>query len=219
MSTGDRKDPSALRQEYRQAHLTEADAPTEPLALFRRWFADALAAALAEPNAMVLATVRTDGRPAARTVLLKGFDERGFAFFTNRGSRKADHLAAAPVAALLFPWVDLQRQVEVEGPVEPVADAAADAYFATRPRESQVGAWASRQSSVLSGRAELERRAEEMASRFEGGPVPRPPFWGGYRVVPLRVEFWQGRPGRLHDRLCYERDHPGRPWTRVRLAP
>ena len=219
MTTQDRKDPSVLRQEYRNAGLSEADAPAEPLALFQRWWVEALGAALAEPNAMVLATVAPDGHPAARSVLLKGFDERGFVFYTNRGSRKAAHLASAPVAALLFPWVDLQRQVEVEGTVEPVSDAEADAYFVTRPRDSQLGAWASRQSSVLGGRDELEQRAKEMASRYEGRAVPRPPFWGGYRVVPRRVEFWQGRPGRLHDRLCYQREHPRSRWTMERLAP
>lgn len=219
MTTGDRVDPAVLRQEYRLAHLLEDAAPAEPFALFERWFADAVRAELTEPNAMVLSTVGPGGRPAARTVLLKGVDERGLTFFTNRGSRKATHLHASPHASLLFSWVDIQRQIEVEGPVEEIPDGAADAYFATRPRDSQLGAWASRQSTVVSGRPALEERAREMAARFAGTEVPRPPFWGGYRVVACRIEFWQGRPGRLHDRLRYEREQPADPWVRDRLAP
>ena len=219
MASGEPLDLAALRQEYRLASLSEGDAPAEPMALFRRWMADAADALLTEPNAMVVATADADGRPAARMVLLKGSDDSGFRFFTNYGSRKATHLGATPFAALLFPWVDIQRQVEVAGPVERLGDDESDAYFASRPRESQLGAWASRQSSVVSGRDVLEDEVRALAARYEGREVPRPPFWGGFRVIPLRMEFWQGRAGRLHDRLRYQRASATEPWVRERLAP
>ena len=212
-------DVAALRREYRLATLAEATAARDPLVQFGRWMNEAVAARVAEPNAMVLSTVGLDGVPSARNVLLKGVDGRGFAFYTNRGSRKARELAQRPVAALLFPWVEIQRQVEVAGPVHDVPDDEADAYFATRPRDSQVGAWASRQSSPLTDRDELEDAAAAVRARFEGLAIPRPPFWGGFRVVALRVEFWQGRPGRLHDRLRYRRSSEADPWLRERLAP
>jgi pyridoxamine 5'-phosphate oxidase len=188
----------------------------EPLAPFRRWLDEAWKG---EPNAhsMTLATTAADGRPSARVVLLKGLDERGFVFYTNLESRKATELFTNPNAALCFLWKSLNRQVRVEGPVERVGDAEADAYFASRPRDSQIGAWASDQSRPLDSRAELERRVEEYSCRFSGAEVPRPPYWSGLRVVPQRIEFWQERPFRLHDRLLFIRESRG--WRREWLFP
>lgn len=208
-------DLASLRRDYVAAGLTEDDlAPTwhEQLA---RWFHEV--EGLDEPNAMVLATATPDGRPSTRTVLLKGYDERGLVFFTNRGSRKGRELAANPWAGALLPWHELQRQVIVTGPVAPLPDADSDAYFASRPRDAQLGAWASQQSTVLPGRAELEAAHAAVQERFAGGPVPRPPHWGGYRISPDEVEFWQGRTGRLHDRLRFRRT--GEAWVVERLAP
>ena len=209
-------DLSSLRRDYVMAGLGEEDlAPTwyEQLA---RWFLEV--EGLDEPNAMVLTTATPDGRPSARTVLLKGYDERGLVFFTNRRSRKGRELAANPHAALLLPWHDLQRQVAVVGGVEQLDEAASDAYFASRPRAAQLGAWASDQSAVLPDRAALEAALAAADARFAEGPVPRPPHWGGYRVVPDEVEFWQGRPARLHDRLRYRRTGEDA-WVVERLAP
>jgi pyridoxamine 5'-phosphate oxidase len=191
-------------------------AELEPLVPFARWLEDAWKG---EPNAhaMTLATVAGDGRPSLRAVLLKGFDERGFVFYTNLESRKARELDAHPYAALCFHWKSLARQVRIEGPAEAVAGEEADAYFATRPRDSQLGAWASDQSRVLESRAVLEARLEEFTRRFEGVIVERPAFWSGFRVVPERVEFWQERPSRLHDRLLFMRTGDG--WRRQRLYP
>ncbi|HWQ15216.1 MAG TPA: pyridoxamine 5'-phosphate oxidase [Roseiflexaceae bacterium] len=207
-----------LRQEYTQHGLDEADADPDPIRQFRIWFDAAVAAGLAEPNAMTLATATPDGRPSARIVLLKGFDEAGFVFFTNYESRKGRELAANPWAALVLHWQPLARQVRIEGRVAPVASAESDAYFATRPLGAQLGAWASAQSRPIPGRAALERRVQELEAQFQGGEVPRPPHWGGYRLAPERIEFWQGRPSRLHDRLLYTRA-PGAAWEIQRLAP
>jgi pyridoxamine 5'-phosphate oxidase len=188
----------------------------EPLAPFRRWLDEAWKG---EPNAhaMTLATAAADGRPSARVVLLKGFDEHGFVFYTNLASRKSTELFANPYAALCFLWKSLNRQVRVEGPVEPVADDEADAYFATRERDSQIGAWASDQSRPLNSRAELERRVAAFSDRFGEGRVPRPATWSGFRVLPRHLEFWQERPFRLHDRLLFIREGEG--WRRERLFP
>lgn len=205
-----------LRQEYKRGALDEEHADADPIKQFGRWWDEALAAEVLEANAMTLATASAAGVPAARTVLLKGFDTRGFVFFTNYESRKGAELTANPHAALLFFWRELERQVRIEGPVERVADDESDAYYRSRPLTSRIGAWASPQSKVISGRGWLMARAAEMGLRH--GPNPsRPPFWGGYRLQPTALEFWQGRPSRLHDRLSYARADPG--WTRARLAP
>jgi pyridoxamine 5'-phosphate oxidase len=191
-------------------------ADPEPLAPFQRWFAEA-SAREEDAGAMALATTTRDGFPALRFVLLKGFDERGFVFYTNLESRKAEELSANPRAALCFFWKALRRQVRVEGAARPVSEAEADAYFATRPRDSQLGAWASAQSRPLADRARLEQEAAAFARRFAGRVVARPPFWSGFRIVPQRVEFWQERPSRLHDRWLYIREGEG--WRRQRLYP
>ena len=191
----------------------------EPLRLFTDWFAEAKRSEPVNPEAMTLATVDADGFPNARMVLLKGFDERGFVFYTNLDSVKGRELAAAPKAALTFYWKSLQRQVRLRGQVGPVAAAEADAYFATRPRSAQIGAWASKQSSPLESRMAFEKAVAIHAAKFAVGPVPRPPRWSGFRVVPLEIEFWHERPFRLHDRLAFTRPSPTAPWTKTRLYP
>lgn len=206
-----------IRTEYMGEPLDVVSAESEPLRQFESWFDAALRAEVPDANAMTLATVDAEGAPAARIVLLKGIDPRGFLFFTNYASDKGAELEAAARAALVFFWQPLARQVRVRGVVERLPEDESDAYFASRPRESQIGAWASPQSRVVSGRAELERNAEAARARFPDA-VPRPPNWGGYVVRPERVEFWQGRPGRLHDRLSY-RLGPDGTWSVVRLAP
>nr|BCX00362.1 MAG: pyridoxine/pyridoxamine 5'-phosphate oxidase [Bacteroidota bacterium] len=208
----------ALRREYRRAALKEGELDPDPIRQLERWLQEAVRARVPEPNAMALATATPDGRPSARMVLLKGLDSRGLVFYTNLESRKARELASNPRAALLFWWPELERQVRLEGPVEPVSDEEADAYFRTRPRSSRIGAWASPQSRPLKSRIELLRRVAEALARFPVGEVPRPPFWGGFRVRPESVEFWQGRPSRLHDRILYVRQEDGS-WRRQRLAP
>ena len=207
-----------LRQSYERGQLDRDALPANPLDLFDAWFADAQAAGIVEPNAMTLATATPDGRPSARIVLLKGADARGFAFYTNHDSRKGRELDAHPFAALVFWWGPLERQVRVEGRVERVDAAEADAYYASRPRGSRLGAWASPQSDEIPDRAVLDTRLADATARFADGDVERPAFWGGYRVVPQAVEFWQGRPSRLHDRFLYRRGAVGG-WAPVRLAP
>jgi pyridoxamine 5'-phosphate oxidase len=207
-----------LRQEYTRTGLEESDAAPDPIEQFRGWFDDALAAGLHEPNAMTLATATPEGRPSARTVLIKGFDERGFVFYTNYEGRKARELEANPHCALVFYWGELERQVRVEGRAGRVSEEESDAYFTSRPRGSRLGAWASEQSRPVEDRGTLERRLRELEREYEGREVPRPPFWGGYRVEPETVEFWQGRENRLHDRLLYRRSGDGG-WKRKRLQP
>jgi len=205
-----------LRQEYKRDALDETHADADPIKQFSRWWDEALAANVPEPNAMTLATADAAGRPSARTVLLKGFDATGFVFFTNYESRKGEELAANPFAALLFFWRELERQVRIEGAVERITETESDVYFRSRPLASRIGAWASPQSKVISSRAWLLARAAEMGLRHGSAPT-RPQYWGGYRVGPVMFEFWQGRPSRLHDRLRYSREGQG--WARVRLAP
>jgi pyridoxamine 5'-phosphate oxidase len=206
-----------LRHEYARAGLKESDADPDPVEQFRRWFDEALAADLHEPNAMTLATATPDGRPSARVVLLKGFDERGFVFYTNYEGRKAKELEINPYCALVFYWGELERQVRVEGRAVRILDEESDAYFESRPRGSQLGAWVSEQSRPVRDRDTLEERLRELEAEYEGREVPRPPFWGGYRVEPETIEFWQGRENRLHDRLRYRRSEGG--WKIERLQP
>jgi pyridoxamine 5'-phosphate oxidase len=207
-----------MRRSYAGQELTESSVAPTWFEQFRRWFTEA-ADALTEPNAMVLATVGPSGRPSARTVLLKAYDEAGLVFYTNATSRKAQELAANPIASLVFPWIPLQRQVRVTGSVAPISRAETAAYFETRPYGSQLGAWASHQSSVLPSRAVLEERYAELERRWPS-EVPVPDFWGGYRLTPDEVEFWQGRPDRLHDRLQFRRtEDDEKAWVLERLAP
>jgi pyridoxamine 5'-phosphate oxidase len=209
---------SRLRKEYTRAGLDESDAAQDPIEQFRGWFDDALAADLHEPNAMTLATATPGGSPSARIVLIKGFDERGFIFYTNYGGRKAREIEANPHCALVFYWGELERQVRVEGRVSRISGEESDAYFASRPRGSQLGAWVSEQSRSIANRGALELRLRELEREYEGCEIPRPPFWGGYRVEPEVIEFWQGRENRLHDRLLYRRSEDGG-WKRERLQP
>jgi len=206
-----------LRRDYRSHVLIEEEASADPLTQFRQWFDDAIRAELLEPNAMTLATVTPSGDPAARTVLLKGLDDTGFVFFTNYESAKGRHLSGHPRACLLFFWGELERQVRITGHVERLPQAESLAYFRSRPRGSQLGAWASPQSQVIPSREVLDGRLAALEAQYADGEIPLPPFWGGYRVVPEAVEFWQGRTSRLHDRLLYTRAAGA--WSRVRLAP
>jgi pyridoxamine 5'-phosphate oxidase len=207
-----------LRKEYMLNGLHEADLNRDPIDQFRVWFDQALAAGLPEPNAMALATATPGGRPSARMVLIKGVDARGFVFYTNYESRKGHELADNPYAALVFYWAELERQIRIEGHVERVSAAESDVYYHSRPFGSQIGAWASAQSEVIRNREVLEQRVNELATQYTEGQVPRPPYWGGYRVVPHSIEFWQGRPSRLHDRLRYTRDDQDG-WLIERLSP
>jgi pyridoxamine 5'-phosphate oxidase len=206
-----------LRKNYSLGSLDEADVDRNPIRQFDRWFAQALDAQLPEPNTMTLATVDGRGHPSARIVLIKGVDERGFTFFTNYDSRKGRELAENPHAALLFYWIELERQVRIEGVVAKTDADESDAYFASRPAASRIGAWASEQSQVIESRAVLEARERDFSERF-GAEPPRPPHWGGYRLAPDAIEFWQGRPSRLHDRLRYTRTANG-DWQIARLSP
>lgn len=210
-------DLSGLREEYGRGGLDVPDLADDPITMFERWLAQVIAAGVHEPNAMVLSTATPDGRPSSRMVLLKGVGPDGFVFFTNHDSRKGEELAANPQCALLLPWHPLERQVRVEGVAEVLDRERVEAYFGSRPRTAQIGAWASPQSHVVSSRAALAASYAAAEERYAAGEVPVPPQWGGYRVVPEVVEFWQGRPGRMHDRLVYRRDGAG--WAIERLAP
>jgi pyridoxamine 5'-phosphate oxidase len=230
-----------LRKEYNLTGLRRAELEEDPIAQFNRWFEQATGARASgrirklcvsvyksfltffgadtpDVNAMTLATADNDGRPSARVVLLKGVDERGFIFFTNYDSRKGHELTENPRAALAFYWPDLERQVCIAGDVTKLPDAESEAYFKSRPRGSRIGAWASRQSEVVRDRAELERKWQALEAQYPGEKVPKPPFWGGYVLAPTRIEFWQGRPNRLHDRFRYSRQ-PDKPWKIERLSP
>lgn len=213
----DEVDLAALRREYARGGLDLPDLVPDPLTVFRRWMAEAVAADVYEPNTMVLSTVSPAGQASSRMVLLKQVDT-GLVFYTNQASQKGEDLAVDPRCAVLFPWHQLERQVRFEGVAEKVSDIEADAYFATRPRGAQVGAWASAQSQEVASRSELAESYARSQERFGDREVPRPPYWGGYRVVPTSVEFWQGRPERMHDRLRYDRGFEGA-WTVRRLAP
>jgi pyridoxamine 5'-phosphate oxidase len=206
-----------LRKDYGLAGLSEDDAGDDPFTLFRRWFDAAVAAQLTDPNAFILATSTPDGHPSARAVLLKALDDRGFTFFTNYDSRKGLEMAANPHVAGCFLWHPLERQVRIEGVVEVVTAQESDDYYRVRPLGSRLGAWASPQSAVIPDRAFLEVKQAELTAKFPDGDPPRPPNWGGYRIVPTAIEFWQGRPSRLHDRIRFRKAATG--WVKDRLAP
>ncbi|MGI9511190.1 MAG: pyridoxamine 5'-phosphate oxidase [Geminicoccaceae bacterium] len=208
---------AAMREDYRKGGLLEADLADDPIVQFQHWFEDAVEGGVYEPNGMTLATVGEDGQPSARIVLLKGVDERGLAFYTNKESRKGRHIAANAKAALTFWWGPLERQVRFEGVIGDVEADVADAYYASRPLASRIGAWASPQSQVVPSRDMLDEAERRLAETYAGSEPPRPPHWGGYRLSPHRVEFWQGRSSRLHDRLCYRKDDER--WMIERLAP
>jgi pyridoxamine 5'-phosphate oxidase len=213
-----RPDIADLRRDYSLRELSEDSAAADPFVQFANWFDEYLAAGPLEPSAMTLSTVDAEGTPSSRIVLLKGFDENGFVFFTNYESRKARDLTVNPVASLHFFWPELERQIQIVGRAERTAREESESYFASRPLPSKLGAWASKQSERLAGRKELEDRVAQVSTRFDGDDIPCPPFWGGIRIVPVRFEFWQGRPSRLHDRICYE-PAAENSWRIFRLYP
>jgi len=208
---------SSIRKDYQLQSLSESDVKQDPIEQFGKWWDEAIASSIDEVNAMTLSTVTAEGKPSARIVLLKGFDERGFVFFTNYESNKGAQLTANPFASLVFFWKELERQVRIEGSCVRVSEEESDVYFQSRPLGSRLGAWASPQSEVISNRSVIEKELETVATRYAEGDVPRPAHWGGYRVIPESIEFWQGRPSRLHDRLKYSRISGN--WTIQRLAP
>lgn len=206
-----------LREEYNKDSLDIKDLAQNPIVQFEYWFDEAVGANLPEPHAFMVSTVNTEGKPSARIVLLRNADENGFTFFTNYNSRKGHDIEAKPYASATFFWQQLQRQVRIEGTIEKVSVQESDEYFASRPRESQIGAWASNQSQVLESREALEQRVASLTKEYEGKDIPRPPHWGGYRIKPTQIEFWQGRPSRLHDRFLYTLDNNN--WKINRLNP
>jgi pyridoxamine 5'-phosphate oxidase len=210
-------DIHSLRVDYKHDPLNEESLNPDPISQFRLWFEEARSSGIPEPNAMTLGTADQSGRVSCRTVLLKAFDQRGFVFFTNYGSRKAQQIAENPRAALLFPWVALARQIEIAGPVEKISPAESLSYFMSRPVGSRLGAWVSDQSQVISSRNVLLAKFEELKNKFASGEIPKPDFWGGYRVIPDTIEFWQGGGDRLHDRFLYTQKN--RTWSHVRLSP
>ena len=211
-------DLSDFRKEYSSRGLRREDLGEDPTDVFAKWFQQATELQVHEPNAMTLATVSPSGTPSQRTVLLKAFDRKGFTFFTNYRSRKSSHIDANPAVCLLFPWITLERQVIVQGKAEKISAAESLSYFITRPRDSQIGAWVSNQSEVITSRKILLMKLDEIKNRFKDGEIPLPSFWGGYRVVPETIEFWQGGPARIHDRFLYTRQADGL-WSLDRLAP
>jgi pyridoxamine 5'-phosphate oxidase len=211
-------DIAQLRRDYSKKELTEKNVDESPFIQFSHWFKEALEAEVPEPNAMTLATATKDGRPSARVMLLKYFGENGFGFFTNFNSRKSLEIAENPYAALCFLWLELERQVRVDGLLHKIPDKEAEEYFKGRPRGSQIGAWVSHQSSVIKSKEELEKKVIEMEKKFDGREVPIPDYWGGYTLIPTSIEFWQGRPSRLHDRILYTLDEKGE-WKTSRLSP
>lgn len=211
-------DISSFRNEYLKDSLHRKDLASDPVIQFEKWFKQAVDAGVPEPNGISLATVDKEGRPSLRTVLVKHFDEKGFVFYTNYESRKAREMAENPKVSIMFPWVSLERQVIICGEVVKVSKAESLKYFLTRPKDSQLGAWVSNQSSVITSRKFLEMKFLELKNKFKSGEVPLPSFWGGYRVVPVTIEFWQGGPGRIHDRFQYSKNDKGN-WTIERLAP
>ena len=208
---------SRLRKKYQPGRLTEKDLSSSPFRQFKNWFRNAVKAKLVAPNAMILATASPDGKPSARMVLLKGFDRRGFVFYTNYKSRKGRELSQNPHAALIFYWRELERPVRITGLVKKVSRKESSEYFHSRPRETQLGAWVSRQSSVIENRAQLDRKLNQIRKKYRGKQVPLPPYWGGYRLSPNEFEFWRGVFNRLHDRLCYSKSN--RHWNITRLSP
>lgn len=206
-----------LRRRYTKGGLLEEKLPDKPIPLFKQWMDEAIHSEVMEPNAMALATVDEDNHPDVRTVLLKGIEDRAITFFTNYLSRKARELSKTPYASCVFWWPELERQIRLRGPVGKLSEEVSERYFKSRPRESQIGAWASHQSEVIENREELERKFNEIESRFAGKDVPKPDYWGGYSITPAEIEFWQGRPGRLHDRIRYRKED--QTWNRERLSP
>jgi pyridoxamine 5'-phosphate oxidase len=211
-------DIAALRENYTKGVLDVKDVSKNPIEQFQKWFDEAIDSQLLEPNAMLVSTVSADGKPSARVVLLKDLTENGFAFYTNYLSRKGTEINANPNACITFFWNELERQVRIEGKIEKVSPEESDAYFQVRPRSSQIGAWTSEQSSIIENRKVLENREKELLEQYEGITIPRPPHWGGFRLVPEYIEFWQGRPSRLHDRIAYTLED-GNVWKIERLSP